>query len=370
MGTPAFDPAQLQRIAGRIGDAAVDPSLWPDIMEGLCSAVHALGAGLLQSDIRTPDIPRTAGVDQAFRAYFANRWHMCDVRAERAVPLLLHGAKVVIDQDIFSPEEMRSLPYNADYMASIGLHWFAVVGFQAGPAYWGLSIQRSASQGPFEPDEKRALAALSPHLSAAATLSHAVGKSALSGITNALSLVGQPALALDRMGFVLEANAKAEQIFDDDVRVCNRRLVVRDQRAKTALETLIDQLRTTPDTAALSVKPISVARRTKRSLLIRILPVDGPARSPFLGARALLVFSDLEKQWGPQPHVLAQTFGLSPAESRLAALIATGISPECAAERLGLARETVRTQLKAVFQKTETHRQSELIALLSRLSED
>jgi DNA-binding CsgD family transcriptional regulator len=110
-----------------------------------------------------------------------------------------------------------------------------------------------------------------------------------------------------------------------------------------------------------------VRRRDKRPVVIRILPIDGAARSPFLGARALLVFSDLCRKSGLQPDLLSQTFGLSPAEARLASLIATGISTELAAEELGLARETVRNQLKAVFSKTETHRQSELVALLSRL---
>jgi DNA-binding CsgD family transcriptional regulator len=87
----------------------------------------------------------------------------------------------------------------------------------------------------------------------------------------------------------------------------------------------------------------------------------------FLGARALLVFSDLCRKSTPQSEVLSQAFGLSPAEARLASLIATGASPERAAEELGIARETARNQLKAVFAKTNTHRQGELIALLSRL---
>jgi DNA-binding CsgD family transcriptional regulator len=47
--------------------------------------------------------------------------------------------------------------------------------------------------------------------------------------------------------------------------------------------------------------------------------------------------------------------------------MATGISIERAADQLGLSRATVRNQLKAVFAKTATNRQSELVALLSRL---
>jgi DNA-binding CsgD family transcriptional regulator len=54
-------------------------------------------------------------------------------------------------------------------------------------------------------------------------------------------------------------------------------------------------------------------------------------------------------------------------EARLASPIASGISPERAAEDLGIARETARNQLKSIFAKADTHRQGELVALLSRL---
>jgi DNA-binding CsgD family transcriptional regulator len=40
---------------------------------------------------------------------------------------------------------------------------------------------------------------------------------------------------------------------------------------------------------------------------------------------------------------------------------------EEAARTLGIARETARNQLKAVLAKTGTHRQSELVAMISRL---
>ena len=38
-----------------------------------------------------------------------------------------------------------------------------------------------------------------------------------------------------------------------------------------------------------------------------------------------------------------------------------------AASALGISTDTARTQLKAVFAKTETHRQSELVLLASRV---
>jgi hypothetical protein len=132
---------QLQKVSARLGDAAIDPTIWPEIIDEISRAAGSTGAVLLQSDSRTPDVPRSAGVDEYLRNYFADGWHMRDIRAERAVPLLLQGEKVVIDQDILTPEAMRCAGLYAESLIPHGLQWFAAIGFWAGPALWGLSIR-------------------------------------------------------------------------------------------------------------------------------------------------------------------------------------------------------------------------------------
>ena len=57
-------------------------------------------------------------------------------------------------------------------------------------------------------------------------------------------------------------------------------------------------------------------------------------------------------------------FGLTAAESRLAALLASGAELREAAARLGITYATARTRLAEIFQKTETRRQGELIRVL------
>ena len=244
----ALNPERLVAVCNNLGDAVADPTLWPQIMDDICAAAGATGGALLQSDIRTPDIPRTASVDDCFKYYFATGWPARDTRAERSVPLLVRGQPVVTDQDIVTPEEMRRLDFYNECALPFGLPWFAGIGLQAGPALWAMVIQRTARQGPFEPHEVRALACLAPRLTETATLSKAVGQRALAGISNALHLVGRPVLALDRLGCVLDANAAAQQIFDDEFFVRNRRLAVRDQQASLALDALTNKMRTTSDT--------------------------------------------------------------------------------------------------------------------------
>jgi DNA-binding CsgD family transcriptional regulator len=65
--------------------------------------------------------------------------------------------------------------------------------------------------------------------------------------------------------------------------------------------------------------------------------------------------------------LLHAVFGLTPAESRVAALLAEGLPLKQIAEAQGTQHETVRKQLRAIYQKTSTHRQPDLVRLLLHL---
>lgn len=160
----------------------------------------------------------------------------------------------------------------------------------------------------------------------------------------------------------------ADSGFDDEIRIRERRLVLRDKQAMTKLNHLICMIRSTPDAVAISASPILVRRTTKPPAVLRILPVDGAAPSIFLGARAILILSNLVPRAAPDPALIGQAFDLTPAESRLAAMLATGASIGSASECLGISRETARNHLKSIFSKTGAHRQSELVRLISQLA--
>jgi DNA-binding CsgD family transcriptional regulator len=118
---------------------------------------------------------------------------------------------------------------------------------------------------------------------------------------------------------------------------------------------------------AVQFSPIVVHREVGRPAIIEALPIPPAAKTPFLRAQALLTFTSMDSKPVPDPGVLAGVFGLTPAEVRLASILATGANLDLAADQLHVSRETVRNQLKAVFAKTATHHQAELVALLSNL---
>ncbi len=66
-------------------------------------------------------------------------------------------------------------------------------------------------------------------------------------------------------------------------------------------------------------------------------------------------------------QLMGKLYDLSPAELRVASALLAGKSPGEYANEVGLTLHTVRSQLKNLFSKTYTRRQSELVALLSKL---
>jgi hypothetical protein len=58
---------------------------------------------------------------------------------------------------------------------------------------------------------------------------------------HALNAVSSPAVAIDRLGFVLGANAAMNPVFDADIRISNRRLLVAHPQSRSRLAALIQR---------------------------------------------------------------------------------------------------------------------------------
>jgi DNA-binding CsgD family transcriptional regulator len=211
-------------------------------------------------------------------------------------------------------------------------------------------------------EEEHILASFTRRLIEIATVTGARRTS--SSPTAALNAMRLPAIALDQRGFVADANAAADVVFDNDIKIKDRRLFVRDLAARTQLKEVIDRLKDLHRLESLALEPVIVPRMDKLPVIVRIWPFEGPSHPPGQDVRALLTLNALGPRPGPPAAIVAKTFRLTPSEAKLACIIARGAPPGIAARELKISRETARNQLKSVFAKTDTHRQSELVALL------
>ncbi len=103
----------------------------------------------------------------------------------------------------------------------------------------------------------------------------------------------------------------------------------------------------------------------KRPFAILVTPVSG--RYPALAVvrpAVCIVIADPEAQKQLPADHLRVVFGLTEAEARMAALLASGEDLRSVAARLEVTYGTARARLATIFQKTQTKRQGELIRLV------
>jgi DNA-binding CsgD family transcriptional regulator/PAS domain-containing protein len=86
------------------------------------------------------------------------------------------------------------------------------------------------------------------------------------------------------------------------------------------------------------------------------------------GSSYLVLISDPDYHVALNRRRLEETYGLTPAEARLAALLAEGKRLKTAATELGISFETARTHLKRIFHKTTSQSQVDLVRVLLNLA--
>jgi DNA-binding CsgD family transcriptional regulator len=114
-------------------------------------------------------------------------------------------------------------------------------------------------------------------------------------------------------------------------------------------------------------KWVALGRRdhAKHPVVVYATPTNDQRES---APARIVVMVDLDAASAPSPSVLRDLFALTSAECRVAAAIGAGQRPTQIAKLTGVSAATIRKQLAAVFAKTRTRRQSELNALMNRLS--
>lgn len=227
-----------------------------------------------------------------------------------------------------------------------------------------LSCVRLIDQSDFDPAQKEWLARLFPHLQRASRL----GRRARSLQTRAglgwaaLDSLSTAVLLLEADGRIAAANAAAERLLQNESALhCHQqRLLPHDIATSSRLLQLLN--------AATAIRPRGGTLALPGcSLRLSVLPLspESPWRASLAEPVALVLIDDPCAAATPDASWLQMLYGLTPAEARLAGVLAHDHSPVECAELLGVSLATIRTQLRALFGKTGTRRQAELARLLA-----
>ncbi len=359
---PKVPPAMV--IVDAIYEAALVPERWVDVLDEIGRPSGSRGGTLitLQADGGVGAI-NTRIYDPMIREWSDDiETRQSNVRPARSLARLHAGW--LTDLDIMTKAEIDRDPHYTKYYRRVGIGWTAgtVLPMPNGDILV-FDLGRPTELGPYDPEAIAGLDALRPHLARAAMLSARLGLERVRAVAETLAILGLPGAVLGSGGRVLSANALFDAIGASFKLGFRDRIGLSDPSADQLLKQALADLgggRTT------GVNSIPIAARDDRpAQIVHLLPIRRDARDLFSQAVALLVVTPVTAPAVPTRSLLVALFDLTPSEARVARGLAGGETIADLARRLGVASETVRSQLKQIFAKTGTHRQAELARLLA-----
>ena len=206
---------------------------------------------------------------------------------------------------------------------------------------------------------------ISPQIAKIRVKNHIKNKYAQGFSTMAMDALSLAILIVDEQGAVKYINTCAKELLNTKI----RSLTIKDDYLsainfsdKSKLSAFI--------TAATSAEEIRSAMFLHDDEVRQVFITPLPSMSSFMlnvNMPLALILITEPNEIVSEVQLMGKLYDLSPAELRVATALLAGKSPGEYAIDAGLTMHTVRSQLKNLFSKTYTRRQSELVALLSKL---
>jgi DNA-binding CsgD family transcriptional regulator len=232
-----------------------------------------------------------------------------------------------------------------------------------------LSVSRGGR--PFHQQGFEAVRFLCPHIQRAYRLHlHLAGsRMQRASLQSALNSLTRGVILLASKGQVVTMNRAAERLLaeNDSLRVTREGLRAERTDESSHLNQLVAEATASSDAGLRPAAVLTVSRNDRPPLLLMVSAVRGFDADQVHPVRAIVFVSDPAQRVRPTCDTLRALFGLTPAEYRLAMLLADGHEPAAIAELVGVSRNTLKSQLASIYRKTDTSRQAQLVRLLLQL---
>ena len=362
----------FSRLVHEIYDAAVDPNHWTAALEEVSSAVGATGCALLTTDPEHNEISvRSSGADPAsvttYNEYFGRLDPSPSALARVPAGLVVPNQQLV-DRDLLTRSEFFN-DWADPYEYGDGAYSVLTRG-ERGTSW--LCAAAKARPEPFgTPERVSLLEKIVPHLRHAIMLQARLSEldqhhrdlvAALDSLSDGIAVVG-------RDGRVIHLNSAAEAIVArrDGLCVCSGYLRATVARIDGVLDRVVHQALASEASDFAECGCVAIPRSDGlRDYVVRVIPL-AVERAPGLPPpTVLIVIVDPEMEQVPDLEVLRRLYRLTKTEAEVALRVLDGTGLVPIAEELAMSLATVRTHMQHVFDKTDTHRQAELVRLLLR----
>jgi DNA-binding CsgD family transcriptional regulator len=354
--------ADYESLVEQIYEAAADAELWPQVMHDLAGAADAAGGIILT---RRADTWMGWRYSQAL-ARGAEEYMTGPAMRSQATARILaldHAGFMTEDAVFPDPAEYLSDPLMTEWGTPAGLHHAAATAIRVSTGdLVVVQVNRRMGESQFGPSEIRNLDAFRPHLARAGLLAARWRLQRLRAAAEALEIIGLPAAIVDADGKVLAANSLIEAMPSHVIWLPKDRVALTDPKANVLMRRALSDIRNPANT---SVRSFPAAGAGETPIVVHVVPATGKARDLFEGGFGVLTVTPVATPSAPDRSLIQGLFDLTAAEARVAGGVAEGLTLDQIAERHGVTVGTIRSQVKSIFAKTGTERQSQLAALLS-----
>lgn len=357
-------------------EATLRPEAWNDFIAHVCKVVGASsGAMAIRSGkpgLELIDPVAATWPDEAVEAYLTYPRERDPVIVDLTVGMFARRNRgSFLTEELLDDGAYRRTPFFNDFSNEYGIAYLTGVSVDVGPEHFAtLMLYREDGSPAFDRDQRRFLESLvKPMRIGLETRRRLKGTLVAHGVLAHLAI---PVVTLDERGRVDYINQAAERLFQrgDVVSVTGGRIRTSSPDTSEALRALcLDAVRGDIPRQGREL----FLRRSDGAPPLRlvVLPLSYSLSDSLWGGEvpAAIFFFDAEEDGGP-PDVSALfrgTYACTETETRVAVLYADGATGAQIAERLAVSRETVKTHLKRVFQKTRVKNKAELAKLIQKL---
>lgn len=358
------------QIVETVERAVFDESAWDDFVEILGGAIPGTGAVVQRFDLRRKRLACDRIVNMDPDDVASYRQHYSGLN-----PWIRHLREAASGKVLVSERDFPSAKFeNAEFYNWLPAHFRAAAAVTVEASRENMifvamhyGVDRAVDYDRPVSDLLQGISKpLLRSMEAAQLVEHAIDRERSAAAV--VSRSGDIACVVDEQLRVKDANPRAENEF-------RRREAISMRAGRVSLPAadINGWLAGTVRLLAAGLEPQATTRifQAEATYQIAVLRLPGGSGMRLLfsgGPLFLIVVRNLsERSEAGTIADLATAFGLTPAEQRLCQVLLLGHSLKEAADMLAVTSETARQRLKAIFQKTDTHKQSELIALLGRL---
>src|SRR5262245_29755114 len=365
---------QLSSLVGGIYDAALDPTVWPNVLAQSARFVDGLSAGLYFNNASSKNAQvyyDDGDIEPHYRQLYLDKYVKLNPLTTGQV--LAAIGEPVAAADIMPYDELLETRFYKEYARLLQLADFvSTVLERSATGSAMLGVYRHERHGPADAEMRRRMRLLIAPIRRAALVSRVIDfrRTETATLVDLLDGIRAGMFLVDAGGRIVHANARGHALLAEGSLLCAERgkLTANDAEAERALGEIFAAAK--DGDAAVGVKGVAVplTARNGDRYVAHVLPLTSGARrrASTSYAAAAAVFVQKAPLDIPSPHeVISKHYKLSPTELRvLFAIVQVGGVAE-AAEALGVANSTVKTHLRGLFTKTDTGSQASLVKLVA-----